>query len=116
MATAPKFSDVKPGDAEVFHGQIVTVSAIVSGVHEGDPVTLLYTTADGQTVDHPVKMSVDSGGLRYQCTLPPADLPGLSAATDGLRQNVTYRLVAGDAKTPAYTLAVVAASPMLAFS
>ena len=71
-----EISDVKPGDAEVYHGQIVTVSAIVNGVDEGDPVTLLYNTADGQTVDRAVPMSVDSGGLRYQCTLPPADDSG----------------------------------------
>jgi hypothetical protein len=108
-----EITDVKPGDAEVYHGQILTVSATVIGTREGDPVTLLYTTADGQTVDRAVPMSVDSGGLRYQCTLPPADTSGLTAATDGLRQDATYRIVAGDAETPEYRLSVVAAPTII---
>ncbi|HEX5106706.1 MAG TPA: hypothetical protein VFV87_22955, partial [Pirellulaceae bacterium] len=53
------------------------------------------------------------GGLRYQCTLPPTDTVGLTAATDGLRQDATYRIVAGDAETPAYVLAVVAAPTII---
>jgi hypothetical protein len=108
-----EITDVQPGDAEIYHGQIVTVSAMVSGVDEGDPVTLLLNTADGQTINRAVPMAVDSGGLRFQCMLPPADTSGLTAATDGLRQDVTYRIVAGDAETPEYTLAVVAAPTII---
>ena len=109
--------DIKPGDAEVYHGQTVTVSAEVHGVREGDPVTLLMTTADGQTVDQPVLMALSSGGLRYECVLPPpanagaptADPAPLSGATGGMQQNTTYRLIAGDAESAEYTLNVVAA-------
>lgn len=108
-----EITDVLPGNSEVYHGQVVTVSAIVSGVREGDPVTLLFSTEDGQTVNRAVPMAVDSGGLRYQCTLPPADENALSAQTSGLQQDVTYRIVAGDAETSEYKLSVVAAPTII---
>ncbi len=119
-----QIEDVQPGDAEVYHGTTQTVSAIVQGVRDGDPVTLLVSTADGQTVDQPVEMSLAPGGLRYQCVLPPrdagpADLPaGGSAApfaglSPGLQQDLTYRIVAGDAESLAYKLTVVAAPTII---
>jgi hypothetical protein len=107
-----EISDVLPGNSEVYLGQTVEVSALVSGVREGDPVTLIFSTEDGQTVDRPLSMALDKSGLRYQCTLPPPD-DALVAVASGLQQDVTYRIVAGDAETSQYKLAVVAAPTII---
>ena len=102
-------SDVTPGNAEVYHGQVVEVSAELHGVREGDPVTLLVTTEDGQTVDRPVPMSPGLGGLRFVCQLPPRDDQADRGSTSGMQQDLSYRIVAGDAETATYELTVVAA-------
>jgi hypothetical protein len=100
--------DVKPGDSEVYFGDVALVSAEVRGVREGDPVTLLMSTADGQTVDQPISMTALPGGLRFECQVPPPDAAPRSGLA-GMQQDVTYRIVAGDAETSAYKLSVVTA-------
>jgi hypothetical protein len=100
--------DVMPGDAEVYFGDFAEVSAEVRGVREGDPVTLLLTTADGQTVDRPIPMSPLPGGLRFECQVPAQD-DAPRGGLAGMQQDVTYRIVAGDAETAVYELSVVTA-------
>ena len=92
-------ADVTPGDVSAFHDQFVTVSAEISGVVSGEPVTLYYSTADGQLVDQAVAMSLPPSGLRYTAELPPT--------SGGLQQNVEYYLAAGDAVTQRYGIEVL---------
>ncbi|HZN33325.1 MAG TPA: hypothetical protein VFB80_05875, partial [Pirellulaceae bacterium] len=121
-----QITDVQPGHAEVYHGQTATISAIVSGVRGGDPVTLLVSTADGQTIDQPVEMTLAAGGLRYECVLPSdgkapsgrsagrqGEAQPFAGPSSGLQQDVTYRIVAGDAESPLYKLTVVAAPTII---
>jgi hypothetical protein len=91
-----QISDVQPGDANVFQGESVSVSAIVQG--SADAVTLFYSTADGELDEQPVELKLDGTGLRYECTLPPDE--------DGLQQEVLYRIEAGDTRTATYRLQV----------
>ena len=49
-----RIEDVQPGDAEVFQGESVTISAAVKG--QADEVTLYYSTRDGQVDNLPVPM------------------------------------------------------------
>ncbi|MBN1908773.1 MAG: hypothetical protein JW818_03455, partial [Pirellulales bacterium] len=56
--TRVTFDDVQPGDADVLRGQKVVISAGVSGQSDDEPVRLVFTTADGQSVDQEVPMSV----------------------------------------------------------
>src|SRR5208337_3524237 len=49
--------DVRPGDAAAFHGEFVTVSAEIAGLREGETPMLVYSTADGQTVDQSLGMT-----------------------------------------------------------
>ncbi|MBP90763.1 MAG: hypothetical protein CMJ64_29300 [Planctomycetaceae bacterium] len=88
--------EVAPGDAEVFQGELVEVSAIVEG--KADSVLLYYSTADGEIVDQAVEMKLDSSELRYECVLPNSD--------EGLRRELSYRIEAGDATTTTYQLKV----------
>jgi hypothetical protein len=109
-----QISDVQPGDLTVYRGRSQTISATVAGVREGVPVKLLYSTADGQTVDREVPMKPGVGGLQFSCELPTTTEKSLpDAAKPGLQQDVTYRVVASDAVTRNYRLAVVDAPMMV---
>ena len=50
------FRDVQPGDTVAFNGEWLTVSAEVAGIKEDEPVSLIYNTADRQTVDQVVPL------------------------------------------------------------
>ena len=96
--TRVTIDDVRPGDAVAFHDDTLEVSAGLSGLRDGEPVTLYYSTADGQSVDQPLAMSPLGEGNRYHCTLPPGNL--------GLQQDVRYVLAAGDCRTRAFHVEV----------
>jgi hypothetical protein len=91
------------------------VSAVVHGLRDGDPVRLVYSTADGQTVDRTVEMALASGGLRYECKLPAkGQESGVgSRESAGIQQDLTYHIVAGDAQSADYKLTVVAAPTII---
>ena len=76
--------DVRPGDADVYQGQVVTISADVRGVRSRDMVELIYSTADGQTKEAVVSMPTSSG-LQFICQLPPNQ-------SEGLQQDLVYRV------------------------
>jgi hypothetical protein len=103
--------EIQPGNGEVYHGQTVQISATIRGVRGTDSVKLHYTTADGQTTDQPIAMKLAVGD-RYECLLPPGETAG-SAASQGLQQNVAYRVVAGDAESSEYRLLVVSAPTII---
>jgi hypothetical protein len=103
--------EVQPGNKEIYYGQTVTISATIRGVRDGDSVNVLYTTADGQAIDRPVPMKL-SAGDQYECTLPPADATS-PAAVAGIQQDITYRLLAGDAESGHYRLMVVSAPTII---
>lgn len=105
-----QISEVAPGSTEVYYGQSVKIEATVRGVRDGDKINVLYSTADGQTIDQPIPMKL-SAGNRYECNLPPEQ--GSAATAGGLLQNVTYRVLAGDAETFPYRLNVVAAPTII---
>lgn len=97
--------NVEPGDRTVFHGQTVTVSAEVLGTRSAEPVTLVYSTADGQVVDRPLEMQPSEAGLRYEAKLP--------AGGGGIDQGLDYHIVAGDAVTKSWRLEVLPAPTIL---
>ncbi|MGE0606764.1 MAG: hypothetical protein AB7O62_06525 [Pirellulales bacterium] len=94
------FDEIMPGNAEVFHGDYLELSAIVRGTRDGEPVTLHYTTADGQTVDRPVPLTRPVDGYRYVGSIPPD--------TDGFKQDIEYYLRAGDARSANFHVTVKA--------
>ncbi|NLS96546.1 MAG: hypothetical protein GXX96_30785 [Planctomycetaceae bacterium] len=87
---------VAPGDATVFQGRSVTVSAAVEGLRPGEEVLLLFSTEDGQIVDQAIPLEPGEGHNRFECKLPPSQA--------GLQQSLLYRLTAGDCTTVDYTL------------
>lgn len=93
-------SKVEPGDADVYQGQTVTITAHVDGQRSSDPVEVIYSTADGQTLDATAAMS-HVAGMEHSATLPPGP------SESGMQQDVVYRVRAGDAESPEYRLHVL---------
>jgi hypothetical protein len=91
-----QIDQLRPGNATVFQGRSVTVSAVVEGLRSGEDVLLRYSTDDGQIVDQAVPMTPGDGRNRYQCRFPPARA--------GLQQSLRYRVTAGDSATFDYRL------------
>ncbi len=100
-ATRVRIVGLEPGDTTVFRGQAVTVKAEIQGLPDDGPVTLHYTTADGQLVGRAIAMKVPSAGYLYECQLPDGK--------EGIQQDVTYQVVAGDAVSRGYRLTMQAA-------
>ena len=97
-------TDVDPGDKRVFQGETLTVSARVRGLRASEDVLLFYSTADRQVLDQPVAMRRVEQGRRYEVVLPPGETSGSGLSPQGIQQNVTYRIEAGDAVTPEFHL------------
>ena len=93
--------DVRPGDTTAFYGDFVAATAVVSGLGDDEQVFVIYSTADGQTVDQTVPMTLPDGDYRYEGLLPPDKR--------GLQQDLTYRLVAGDCRSRGYRIEARAA-------
>jgi len=103
--TRVTIEEVKPGDMQAFHGDRFEVSALVRGVGADEPVTLFYTTDDGQTVDRPIAMTVPPGDYRHVAELPEG--------SQGLQQGITYYIAAGDFSTDKYRVEVLTAPAIL---
>ena len=105
-ASRVAITNVEPGSTTIARGEMLPISAEVSGVGEDDPVVVRYTTADGQAVEKAVPMKPSAAGLRYTAQLPAASEPGRPT---GVAQNLRYQIEAGDARSHVYSVTVVAA-------
>ena len=90
--------DLRPGDATGFYGDSVTISAEIDGLQDGESAMVIYSTADGQTVDQTIPMTRPDGEYRYQCRLPPDKR--------GLQQDYEYCVSAGDCRSRRYRIEV----------
>ncbi|MEX2026181.1 MAG: hypothetical protein WEH44_02755, partial [Pirellulaceae bacterium] len=99
---------VTPGNQKVYHGHTASVTATIDGTSEDSPVWLVFSTADGQTIDRKLRMKSRPGGIEFQGVLLPEE-NNSPALKPGLQQDVTYRVEAGDAISADYRLTVVAA-------
>jgi len=97
--TRVQITNIQPGNSSVFRGDNPAVSAVVHHLDEQQPVTLFYTTADGQTVDQPVEMLLHKKSGEHRAEL--------DASGEGLQQSVTYRIEAGDAVSAAFEISVI---------
>ncbi|MBS0263183.1 MAG: hypothetical protein JSS02_14660, partial [Planctomycetes bacterium] len=100
VATKTTIDEVEPGHRDVPARTRQTVTAVIRG-EEADQAQILFTTADRKYVDEPVKMRRETEGLAKFV----GELNGENGK--GLLQSLTYRIVAGDARTPEYTINVI---------
>ncbi len=85
-----KIHDVQPGDADVYRGQTIDVTARIEGLDQDETATLYYSTSDGQYIDQVLVLS-PLGSQRFQGTL--------SMGERGIQQSIVYRVQAGDARS-----------------
>jgi collagen type III alpha len=100
VATRTEIFNVHPGDKDVLARSQLEVTADIRG--ELPQQTFLYfTTADRKFFDERVEMRMENEGTRkFRCVLT-GDNGG------GILQNMTYRIIAGDATTPEYKIRVI---------
>src|SRR5262245_8394366 len=100
VATETTITEVKPGDDTVPARTTVIVSADIRG-KDADTAQIFFTTADHKYVNQAVEIK------REDPTLPRfvGKLNGENGK--GLLQNLTYRIVAGDAQTRDYSVTVI---------
>jgi len=100
VATRTRIDHVNPGSTEVPALSHLDVEVEVSG-NAPPEATLYFTTADGAFVDEALPLRDTGEGLRrYRGTLIGPD-------GRGLRQNLTYHVVAGDARSDNYLVTVI---------
>jgi hypothetical protein len=100
-----RIENVQPGNAQVFQGQTLTVSAECYNLREAEPVTLFYSTLDGQVAAQQLPLLPADGGLVHRCALPDD--------VAGFQQDVVYWISAGDATTASYRVQVAPAPSIL---
>lgn len=100
-----RISDVKPGDAVAFFGQPVTISARVRGQFANEPVSVVYSTNDGQVINATVGMQPSESGDDEWSVVLRTDERGVG-------QSLTYHVQAGDGQSTTYSL-IVKSTPML---
>jgi hypothetical protein len=121
VTTRVDIIDIQPGTRTVFRGETVEVSAEIRGLKEDEPVPVrvVYSTADHEAVDQPVTMYQPPDRFRHSAKIPPAAgaaeqfTAGQQAAnadsSEGVQQDIDYRIEAGDAVSPTYHLTAVTA-------
>lgn len=90
--------DVEPGSTTVYAGHQLAVNAKIENLAESDRAVIVYSTPDGQVVDARFEMRADGDG-RWSARLPETN--------DGLQQDVTYQISAGDAVAGPYRVNVL---------
>lgn len=100
VATRTEILDVQPGDVEVLARSEVEVVADVHG-NVPEEVTLLYTTVDRRFVDQPVHMRpLEDDAKRFRALMSGEN-------GRGILQDMTYRIVAGDAESRDFHIEVI---------
>ena len=97
--TETVIKSIEPGDAEVVPGTRLPVEVEITG-ETPEAVELVYTTSDRAFVDEVVPLRTDETTPgRYV-----GDILGVNGA--GIQQSLTYRIIAGDTRSPEFTVAV----------
>ena len=100
-----QISDVTPGNASVFFGDSLQVTARVKGPHRPEDVRLLVSSEDGQITDLSIPMAIDETGRSYLGLVSPSE--------GGIQQALRYRVEARDGVSPEFDI-LVKANPSIA--
>ena len=100
-----RIEHVLPGNEQVVQGQAVSVVARCYNLRPEEPVSLVWSSADERIQRQRISMRGGPGGLDYQAELPPDP--------EGLQQDLSYWIEAGDARSDTYRLQVLPAPTML---
>ena len=91
--------EVEPGDATIFFGQTLEVTARIRGSYQPEDVKLTYSSVDQQVVDQVITMVPQENAKdRYRAEL------GISSG--GIQQSLRYRVTARDGASPEFLVTV----------
>ncbi len=103
--------DVQPGTSSIYAGRPLVVTATIIDLKDNEEVAVRFTTQDGQAVDSRVEMHrAESDGEpsrandvdgRWKAIVPRGE--------EGLHQDLTYKIVAGDAVAGPFRIQVIPA-------
>ncbi|MDO4558211.1 MAG: hypothetical protein Q4C47_04535, partial [Planctomycetia bacterium] len=97
--TRVNIGNPEPGDTECAIGEWVTVTAEIHGLHDGESPEVRISTPDGRIQNEPIPMKYrEDTAFRWEATVP--------RDTEGAQQSFDYRIVAGDAQSPTYHVAM----------
>ncbi|MEN9554826.1 MAG: hypothetical protein RLZZ232_1112, partial [Planctomycetota bacterium] len=99
VATRTVLESILPGNASVPAGTHLQFQVDVAGIIPPD-VRVLYTTTDRRFVDEPLTMQATEDDRRFQVVLP-------GESNRGVRQDLQYRIVAGDASSELFQIRVI---------
>lgn len=103
------FQEISPGDATIFQGEPLPVSVRVKNLRAGEPVTLYFSTLDGQVRDIPLEMRPEGGGESvFHAVLggETAALNSVGQGARGIQQALAWRISAGDCVSPTFRVYV----------
>ena len=92
-------SDVTPGNASVFFGDQVEITAKVYGQHSPEDVQLIFSTNDGRQMGQTMLMQPDP-------TTPRQYKLDLTKNTGGVRESLEYEIVARDGQSGKFEIKV----------
>ncbi|MEK6239274.1 MAG: hypothetical protein N2C14_31535, partial [Planctomycetales bacterium] len=98
VPTRVEISEVSPGDMTQYAGENLVVTAMISGLSDGERAVVRWSSTDGTLVDQEAELRVPTDKATHR-----AELPGTA---DGLAADLEYYLQAGDARTPVYKVQV----------
>ena len=99
VSTRTVLDAIQPGNTAVPAGTQVQFQVDVSGALP-DSVKILYSTTDRRFVDEPLEMQPGQDQQRFTAVLA-------GEANRGVRQNLQYRIVAGDAVSDTFNITVI---------
>ncbi|HIK93551.1 MAG TPA: hypothetical protein EYG03_16505, partial [Planctomycetes bacterium] len=98
VATRTRILKVAPGDAAIPAGTELEIVVDISG-KSPDNVVVMYSTRDQRFVDEQLAMQATEDHGRYRITM-------LGDTDRGLRQDLTYQIIAGDATSEVFHVSV----------
>ena len=100
VATQTEIVEVRPGDEHVLFQSQIEFAVDLKGV-QPEQVSVLYTTADRKFVDERLELHpVEEGVMEFRGVLPGEN-------GQGILQDVSYYVEAGDARSRVYQLQVI---------
>ena len=98
--TRVTITDIRPGSTTMYVSDTLDVKAMVQGLREDEPVKLMMSYDDGSVTQREVRMNVHGNSFgRHETTLV--------GEGNGLAQNFSYYLAAGDTRSPTFHVDVM---------
>lgn len=98
--TRVRIEAVEPGNADRRRDDVVNVTLRASGLRDGDPVVLFYSATGNPADEAALPMQGDGALYHWTTVLPPG--------SEGLKQDLFYRIQAGDAESERFQIRVIA--------